>query len=799
MNAAAEQTPTSLPGAGFPSRLLAIRRAGAAFAGPFALRSSCFEALLGERAALLAERTRTRDDLLCALHLAVPRAADRDERRLLVRTKRDVFNLRRPSASSLAPGLAPGLAALLARYQLILEREAALFVDRRAEVLTEQRRALSRLLDDECFRSACRYSSADLWEEVERYRSSLGRENAAEYSTLERGLYAYAIRFASKANPLHLFAGIAFAPSSGMETPGGCEVVLDASVILELEREVRPHVVDGTRVWLSLRPFRADGDRYRFWAASARGFRVLSLPRGRWLGAMTDFFAHQQHTTGRPVGTRAECEAYLQARLGAGRPEEVAAPLSALVENGIVSEYLVTDLGAFGRALSGAEPATDARVQRLQEVHLSRLDVHALAEAEGRLAPDGEADRPRYYVNRYARVETDVHEAAAAALYDDLRVLKPFFCEENNFSPNSAVASAFLLERLGGGGAAPLLDLLGPFIRELDTLIQRFHPDIARAGEVALRRSRSAALAAESGSLDRTQLARLLPQPLPPARSLCFNGPFDYERGIFYLSNVWAGDGRFISRYLLHRRSAPADGRRTEPGVIDVELAVPPDSNLNYVVRTYSTGCGFESRYSHQFDQWIDPAEIVVEAAGGEVVYRLATTGNRLRIHYHGFLLAQYLPAEYQILLVGHADTFHNPFRGPDTLAEQGGIRRVEALHHGAVCLRRERWVVPAPTLAGPLADADPLRRTARLRDLLHERLLVGVDDWYYRTSDVAGKGYKPQYLDLRNPLGVTSFRRAVAGLPDGGSVSLSPMQPVPAHLHHDEGVPYVTELMVET
>jgi hypothetical protein len=793
MKAAAEQAPTHLPGACFPSRLLAVRRAGAAFAGPFSLRSFCFEALLEERRTLLAELARTRDDLLDALHLAVPWAVDRDERRLLIRAKRDVFNLRPPSAS----GLAPGLAALLARYESLLEREASLFADRRAEVLAEQRRALSGLLDDGCFRTACRYSSAGLWEEVERYRSSPAREDAEDYSTLERGLYAYAVRFASKANPLHLFAEIAFAPSSGMEAFDGCEVVLDASAILGLEREVRPHVVDGTRVWLSLRPFRADGDRGRFWVPSARGFRVLSLPRSRWLDAVTDFFRHRGDATGRPVGTRAECEAYIQARLSAGGPEDVTTLLSALVENGIVSEYLVTDLGAFGEALSGAGPAMDARVERLQAVHLARLDPRTLAEAEEWLASEG--GRPRYYVNRYARAETDAHEAAAAPLYDDLRVLKPFFCAEHNFSPNSAVASAFLLERLGGWGEAPLLDLLGPFMRELDTLVARFHPDVATAREVALRRSWNAALAAESGRLDRTQLARLLPQPLPSARSLCFNGPFDYVKGVFYLSNVWAGDGRFISRYLLRHRSAPADGRRTEPGAIDVELAVPPGSNLNYVVRTYSTGCGFESRYSHQFDRWIDPAEIVVEAADGQVAYRHAPSGKRLRIHYRGFLLAQQLPAEYQLLLVGHADTFRNPFLGTDTLAEQGGIRHVEALHHGAVCLRRERWVMPADVLAGPLADRDPLRSTARLRDLLHGRLRAGVDHWYYRTSNAAGKGYKPQYLNLRNPLGVTSLRRAVARLPDGGVVSLSPMQPVPAHLHHVEGVPYVTELMVET
>jgi hypothetical protein len=796
MEATARQIQTHLPGAHFPSRLLAVRRAGAAFGGPFSLRSPCFEALLEERARLLAELSRARDVLLDALHLAVPQATDRDGRHRLLRVKRDVFNFRQPSP---APGLAPHLAAALARYGSLLEEEASLFTRRRAEVLAEQRRALSGLLDDASFRMACRYSSADLWEAVERHPPSGLRDDGEEYSTLERGLYAYAIRFASKANPLHLFAAVAFPPSPGMEAYDGYEVVLDASVILELEGEVHPHVTDGTRLWLSLRPFSVGGGRYRFWVPSARGFRVLSLPRGEPLDTVTDFFARQGRETGRPLGTRAECEAHLRSRLGGGEPGNGAAALLAgLVAAGILCEYLVTDLGGFAGALRGAGPATDARVGRLGAVHLARLDASGLAEAEELLGPSGETGRPRYYVNRYARVETEVHETAAAALYDDLRALKPFFCAEHNFSANTAVASAFLRERLGGRGAAPLLELLGPFMRELDTLIARFHPGAAGAGDGASPHLRGAALAAETGRLDRSRLAGLLPRPLPPERSLCFNGPFDYVEGVFYLSNVWAGDGRFVSRYHLRRRSAAAGEGGTEPGVVDVELAVPPTSNLNYVVRGWPTGCGFESRFAHQFDRWIDPAEIVVETADGEVAYRHAPTGRRLRIHYRGFLLAQYLPAEYQLLLVGHADTFHNPFHGPDTLAARGEVRHVGALHHGAVCLRRERWVVPAAGLAGPLAEPDPLRRTARLRDLLHGTLRPGVDHWYYRTSEVAGKGYKPQYLDLRNPLGATSLRRALAGLADGATVALSPMQPVPAHLHREGGVPYVTELLVE-
>ncbi len=797
MPTVAQPVPPKPPDATFPSGLLAVRRAGAPFGGSFALRSRRFDALLDQRTMLLAELMRIRDELLEALHRAVPRATERNERRRLLQVKRNVFNLR-PSASSAR--LPPDLVPALTRYDLLLARESVLFEKGRAEVLREQRRALAQLLEDERFRAACRYSSASLWEAAEHSLSSPSREQGDEYSTLERGLYAYAIRFVSKANPLHLFADVILPPSMGLGAEDRCEVVLDTSLIFDLERNALAHGPDGTRLWLSLPVFTVEDGRCRFWVPSARGARVFSLPRNGLIDAVAGFFAHRHRTTGRPTGTRAECEAYLREHIGPDRSVEVPALLSALIEKGILRPYLVTDLNSFGEALSGVDPTADSRVARLQQVHLATLDPRSLPAVEAELAASRETDRPRYYVNRYAGGATVVHEVAANALCDDLRVLKPFFCVEHNFAANDAVAKTFVLERLNGDGAAPLLELLGPFVRELDTLIARVQTGAGHARGESLRPSWGDALSAESGRLDRTRLDGLLPHPLPPARSLCFNGPFDYVEGTFYPSNVWAGDGRFVSRYLLHRRSGPRgeEKRSSEPGVIDVELAVPPHTNLNYVVRAYAVGCGFDARYSHEFEAWIDPAQVVVEVADGRVVYRHGPTWKRLRIHYRGFLLAQYLPVEYQLLLIGHADTFHNPFSGSDVLPEDGGIRHIEPLHYGAVCLRRERWVVPAATFARSLADADPLRRTARLRDLLHERLREGVDYWYYRTPHRVGKGHKPQFLDLRNPLGVATFRRALASLPDDGVVSLSPMQPVPAHLHHEGGMPYVTELMVE-
>lgn len=780
VDAAAERSAAEAPGRTPPGRLLAVRQAGAAFDGPFALGAPRFERLLEERAALRAELAAVREGLIEALHAAVPGAPDAGERRALLELKRDVFNLRSPAARHHRPP--PGLEAPLACYAALCEREAGLLDQALPEVVAEQRRAVAALLREERFRLACRYSSAALWEEVEH-----GAAPPPDgFSSLERGLYAYAARFTTKANPFHLFAEVAFPPAAGMEPGGPHEVVLSPTLLRALEAECL--AADPGRAWLFLRPCAAAEGKARFWIPGARGARVLSLSAGPELAALAGYFAARQRRTGRPTGPRTGLAAYLRRRLGPEGGARAEALCDALLAREAAGVFLPP--GAGGTPRGGG-----ARARRLARLHRARLDTAALGRAEAVLAAEARGDRPTHHVNSYARADTAAHEAAAEALGDTLRALKPFFAAEHNFSAHDAVVRAFAADALRGSGAAPLLDLSGSFLRTLNEWAARCHA--AGADERARLAAWRAALAAETGWISRERLEALLPTPRPPARPLCCNGPFDYVEGVFYLSNVWAGDGRFAARYLLHRRRERPQ-RPAEPGVLDVELAVPHDTGLTRVVRAFATGCGFDARLAHEFARWIDPAEVVVEAApDGSPGYRHAPTGTPLRFHYRGFLLAGHLPAEYQLLLAGHADLFENPFAGTDEPAPGGAVRHLAALHHGPVCLRRERWVVPAALLAERVCGAGPVRGAVRLRDWVHERLLA-ADRWYYRVPGARGKEYKPRFLDLRNPLCVATFRRVLGALPPEAVVALSPMRPVAAHLHLHQGAPYVTELMVE-
>ena len=118
--------------------------------------------------------------------------------------------------------------------------------------------------------------------------------------------------------------------------------------------------------------------------------------------------------------------------------------------------------------------------------------------------------------------------------------------------------------------------------------------------------------------------------------ALCFNGSCDYVKGIYYLTNVFAGNGRYASRYLLHQRTKRYQHLPSDDEWLDVQLVAPFKDNRNYIVVMLPTGCGFETRYRHYFEDWINASNILVGARDGRVVYRDGASGRLLRFHFFG-------------------------------------------------------------------------------------------------------------------------------------------------------------------
>lgn len=782
-------------------RLLAGRLAGAAFEGPFRLRSPGFEALLEEWTALGEALARERDPLLDALYEAVPKASGSKERRRLLEIRRGVFN-GRPLADP-PPGIAPELARALVRYADLDQRRATLFEERRDAIFREIRGKLRDLVRDERFELACRYASPDLFADLEKSGLAAG----GELTTLERGLYTYAARFFSKANPFHLFAEVVFPEATGIEADGAHEIVVDAAVILELERRLLPQVRDPRRIRLELRTYERRDKTLRFWVPTPEGFRIVTLAADELLLLVTSFFENHRRWHGRPTPTRAEWREYVLARAAPARLSEAEAHLEGLLRLGVVAPYLVSDLGDAASAFVDPDPALASAVAGLRRHHLARTPSAALRRLDGELTEAlrhlSPEPRPLYFVNSYSRIDTAAFEEAAGELADELRDLKPFFSVWHNYERHDDVIRAYLgdyLEHRGQDSVA-YLEVLRHYLRHTGEILARYVPESRRTVEE--RRHLAASygrLRAREGRIGREELARLAAAAgVPPtSRSLCFNGPFDFVDRFYYITNVFAGNGRFASRYLLHRRAETAVGAAPEEGVIDVEIVVPPPPNLNYVVPSFATGCGFEARHAHRYERWIDPSEILIDRADGGVAYRHAGSRARLRLHYRGFQVAQLLPTEYQLLLVGHADSFSNPFLRPEAAPGEDGLSHENALWYGSVCLRRESWGLGRAFFDGLRQERDLLRFAVLLRERIRERLSSAADEWYYQVPESGRPTGKPRLLDLRHPLSVHAFRRSLNALPEEGTLSLTAMEPSPAHLFRKDGSGFVTELMIE-
>lgn len=781
-------------------RVLAVRLAGADFDGPFALRSPSFESLIREWPALREQRDRTRERLVGDLYRLVPTVTDRVRRRQLLDAKRDVFNDRPTTAPD--PTLPMEARCGLERFNRLCRSEHALLEMYRPAILRELRESLDRAAHDPRLRLACGYASEALTADLD----ASGLPAGGDLTPLERGLHAYTSRFVSKCNPFHLFGEMAFCHPSGLAAPNQHEVVLDIGVLLDLERTLLPLAHDRGELWTCLLPFEERGTALQFWVPTPKGRRLIAVARDASLTAIIEFFEHRRAVTGRPTGRLSQLREYVATKL----PGDVSAideRVRQLADRGIIGEYLISNPNAFGAELRGLDPEWDQWVAVLERHHLAMKRSADLGTVHEELRRyNVHAGRPTepaktFFVNSYRSIDTQSIEDAVAPVLEELADLKPLFNAFHNFQDYDYVIRAYIRDLLGRTGRRrmPLLELLREFLPKRDQIVERYHP--ARPGGDPMRQQDGAwrrRLASLTGAVTRGHLQELIAgAPVRQARSLCFVGPVDFADPMFFVTHVYSGERRYLGRYLLNGRTASERRHSDESDALDVELAVPPPPNLNYVVPTYTTGCGFDPRWSHRYARWIDPQDIYVACDAGEIEYRLAPSNVQLRFHYRGFQLAPQLPTEYQILLVGHADAFENPFLRSSVVHTTDDVIYDEGVVYGRVTVRRESWNVSTEVLRPLLVEDDSIRFALRLRESLHRLLTDDSECWYFATHG-AGPRPKPRFLDLRNPMSAYAFRRLLEASKSGSRVSFTQMRPMPQELLGRGRGRRVHEVMIE-
>lgn len=784
------------------AHLLIVRKAGASFSGDLNIHSPFFETVLEEFAAAGKDLKGLGEQLVDQLHAAVPQTEDRTNRNLLLKLKRAVFNSRPIDSFDTTP-LDPTLQKNLARYGVLLAKRKEVLASARREVFNELRSQLLRLTHDKEFRTAVDYSCPWLLGKYERAHEEDG-DHELSFSNAERAIHAYATKFFSKANPFYIFATVGFPSTSSDTSEPYCEVIVNTTLILNIERLVLQSVSDPYQRRAYLRPFIYQDNTFRFIIVKKRGLRLISAKDNPLIRHVIAFFndLNREHTIG-------DCLDFVLEALPVSEKKDVEAYLEILTKQDVIVEYLVRDFNNFKDDLFGRTEEYDELISNLQSSHLACISRAELPEIHNKLSSlalgQTVATETLYYVNTYEGTEAGPHESLRLAVQNDLRDLKPLF-PVSNFFERSYVIRSFLLDRLKSAGQEiPYVELMCEFVRHFSETIDKYQASVHRKRDeqqaIVNWLQRVSTL---SGHLKPGEFAPLLrdrPEALIAAQNtLCFNGSCDYTRGIYYLTNVFPGEGRYASRFLLHQRTRRYQQSHTnDDECLDVQLVAPFKDNRSYPVVILPTGCGFETRYRHYFENWIAAANILVGERDGRVVYRDGASGRVLRFHYFGFVLADFLTADYQLLLAEHGDMYVNLFeQNPIMMGKaESLVNHLPPLYYGSVCLRREQWAFSKSVLDNVCSDNDILTCTATLCEWLHDSIGSEEDEMYFRSWSPQD-GSSPRFIDPRNPLSVQNFRRVLLALPRESMVSFARMEPPVSHLYRQNEHPFLTELMIE-
>jgi hypothetical protein len=773
--------------------LLAVRKAGASFGSSYNVCSESCEAVVRNYELLSGPIKDARDSLVQTLHEAVPKAKTSSERHQLLQIKRNVFNCTILLTEDLDV-LDPEYRAQVVQYSSMLSARDALVNNNRESIFQEFRNQLNTLLSAEEFRSALNYSCPWLIDAYHRH----GPGGNTDFSNEERGIYSYATRFFSKANPFHVFANVAFPAHTGLHVDCEYEMVVNSSLILALERLLLQGSTNRKRRFVYLRTYRRENKGYEFVVRNKSSLMRIAVKNSLALQAVVEYF-----TKVRSAYTVGDCVEYLSGALAGAEQSDVEKYLYQLIDHGIVVEYLVTNFDHFADNLLGILPEYDSAIAALQQRHLARVGKADLSQFEQQgkdsFIADLQFEGTAYYINAYSRESTANYEATANLLYPALKAIKQLFLPCNNFTEFAYVSSAYIHDQCAARqSAVPYLELLTEFLRDPASIVSRYRPSCHRSLEKEQARQTWLCHLTEcEGILSDEDLAQFVSERPADEYSgnICFNGVVDPISGTFYPHNFFAGNGRYSSRYLLGMSGQRRSRVVQKEGLLDVQIVPAYDDNRFYVAPMLPAACGFDARYRHQFQHWVDPANVTVELENGHVVYHEYSSGRALRFHFFGFLLGDFLTPEYQLFLTDHADFFNNPFdRAPSF---RPGMEHVAPLYYGAVCLRREQWRFQKTFFDPVWKSDDILACTISLRGLLRDAGL-SFTQCYCELFDPAAHQRRPRYFEICNPLSVHVFRRAVRSSSSSTVVSIARMEP-PAENFVREGQCFpMTELMIE-
>ena len=188
-----------------------------------------------------------------ALFEAVGGLEDQELRRILLRLKRDVHNLRPPDRSVLERvprSLLPDLERYDRLIRSLRQAEARFEACFEAELVRIRRRFQEAVTDDD-FRNGVLLASTTLFDEIERYTKAPAEHPGAKARQVERSLLRYYTRAAVKTSPFSTFCAIVpgrivpgrLRDDPSREAPGFLGNPREKSCVLRLNKAMYPFLV----------------------------------------------------------------------------------------------------------------------------------------------------------------------------------------------------------------------------------------------------------------------------------------------------------------------------------------------------------------------------------------------------------------------------------------------------------------------------------------------------------------------------------------------------------------------------
>jgi hypothetical protein len=771
--------------------LTTVREASKSFQSPFYIKSLVFEELIRQHKSLTYKFEVIREKLLKGLFELIENTLDDSVRQKIINIKRSVYNkkeLKRPLDINIPKIIDFDLNV----YTKKLEELKYIFAT--DDIKKEIEHVFGELLELEEFRVALNYSCPHLSiSKIKSYNKLSDWLQA--YSTL----YSYALKHVTKTPPLFTYSKISLSEKYGVIAESSIETVLNVELISEIEKSFLKTLDFNLNIRLLLAPVWQVNNLYFFLLIDECDVRIKKYQTTPLLAKLIYVFKN----------SAAKDSSILQKDiydlLSDINHREATELIENLKRDEIVTETLIEDVENPIESLVYQQKEKNKALEELWKCHGEIVNLSQFYSGHRKINAsiinlDIKISRP-YFAYNYGGHINPIHQHISRNFVSDLSEIKEIMMiNDTNYTQNlhlkMTIQECFEQK--------PNTRMLFPELisRVLYKTLQQEKdaaPLIETEERFKIIKSVKDKISTLSGIIQNSHLDFLkkdLPKDIYQGKSISFVGNVDFSSPRFYIHNIFEGNSRFSTKYLI-KEDTLFKQTETDADFLDVEIIPVWNIPQHRVRKSYQIGFSFDARCRTLFQNFVNFDEIEVGWEEKPLFYH-TKTGKRLNFHYRGLALLRRLSIPYKILLSDHIDFFNNIFddKPPECSREQIVLR--DEVKFGSLCLRRSCVCVGVELLKLILLEKEWLKAAFLFRKFLKYECQIESDELYFRLVKEGDYVSTPRYLNLLHPLSWNILKRSIKNLLAVDYIHFTKCEPVPSKMQNIQGSNYFTEFIIE-